>query len=329
MVDPIFSAGRVGALSAKLFSIEKFHRMAECHTLFDALKILNESDYGEHSISPDENNYSTILQNELDSTVVVLKELTSDLTVSDCFLLQYDYLNAKMMMKAKYLRVDCLSDCYSCGRFDKESMWAQIAVDDYDSLSSQMRDACEKIDFEFSEGNRSPGIIDLYLDKAMFEEIAQIQKKCKVKTIKDFFAITADTTNVLSLLRAKKANCSVEKAQNLIVSGGTLPESDLMLAYAENLDRWHEHFVGDYQLLVLNAVEAINANKSLYDSERQAEQMKIDVLTPNKNELTIEPLICYYLSKRAEIDNIKIILVGIKNKLDPNEIKSKLKVLYV
>lgn len=329
MTNAIFGAGRVGLLSTKLFTQEKFNRLAESQTLYDVVKILSESGYADGMSLESEQDYIQLLQKELEITVGFFKDLTSDTTVSDCFLLQYDYVNAKMMMKAKYMRVDCLADCYTVGLIDKTQLWDSVSVEEYETLPKEMRVACEKIDLAFFEEKREPSLIDLLLDKAMYAHIVRVLKGCRVQSVKNYFAIEIDTANIITMLRCHRANYPLERFEEMLVSGGTLTADFFREVYAEPVEKWETVSDNRYSALIAKGVSSLQNGSSLYDCTVMAEQMKIETLAPKNYELTIEPLVCYFLSKLREIENVKIIIVGIKNKTDSQRIKDKLKALYV
>ena len=76
-------------------------------------------------------------------------------------------------------------------------------------------------------------------------------------------------------------------------------------------------------------IDCLVQGKSLYQCEQLAEKYKVAILVPNKDKLTIEPVICWYLSKMREIDNVRMILVGISCGIEKTRISERLKVLYV
>ncbi|MEG2014992.1 MAG: V-type ATPase subunit, partial [Clostridia bacterium] len=241
----------------------------------------------------------------------------------------YDYLNAKILMKSKYLRLESLELCYTVGLIDAKTLAEYINVDEYNLLPTRMKEACEKIDIEFYEGKRNPKVVDITLDKAMFADILEMSSKCGVNSVKEYFQCVVDTTNILTMLRAKRAGIEADSFEEMFIVGATLKKEFVLSVYSEPFDKWINMFEDSpYARFAQCGVDGVNKG-SLFECERLAEQYKRSILTPHNFELTVEPLVCYYLSKLAEIENVRMCLICIKNNFSAEQIKERIKSLYV
>ncbi|MCM1043569.1 MAG: hypothetical protein NC350_05120, partial [Corallococcus sp.] len=84
-VDTYYANGRVAVLSTKLFGADKFARIAESRDMTEAVKTLAESGFGGGIALENPNDYELLLRNELNQTVELLKELSSDKYVTRYF----------------------------------------------------------------------------------------------------------------------------------------------------------------------------------------------------------------------------------------------------
>ena len=330
MIDAYFGAGRVGLLTVKLFTADKFNRMLESTNLADAIKVLYESNYGEGMVLASSEDFEKLLSQESQIACQFLKELSSDEKATDCFLMVFDYDNAKILAKSKYLRKDSLSLCYVNGLMDAKEMAQKIVNDDYEGFPVAMQEALNKIDTEFFEGNRTGELVDLLLDKAMYKDVLSKLKKCKTKSVVQYFKCEIDTKNILTLLRTKRADLDEGKFAQMFLDGGNLKQEWFLELLQHPVEKWEQVCqFPQYKELLLAGIDCLVQGKSLYQCEQLAEKYKVAILVPNKDKLTIEPVICWYLSKMREIDNVRMILVGISCGIEKTRISERLKVLYV
>lgn len=325
-VSKYFAAGRTAVLSQRLLSAEAFNRLADCQSVQQAMKMLRETGYDTVASA----DYEEMLKRQLNDAVAYLKEMTSEPRVTDTFVLFYDYINAKIMMKSKYMRTDNTYLCYDCGLIDKDKMWHDISLDDYRDLPAPMAAALEKIDWSFAEGKREPAIIDILLDKAMYEDIRRHLKGSVPRSVKEYFFLQADCNNFIALYRAKRASLPAERVRQTLAEGFTFCVNDLIALYEQDVSLLTEFFAKtDYRWLAEKCSQCLAENKDFGKCYEETEKRKRQCLAVCKNNISVEPVICYYLSKVAETDNIRTVLICIKNGVDKSAIKERIKELYV
>ncbi len=320
-VNAYYAGGRVAVLTTKLWTKERFLHLADSSSLDLAVRSLVESGYGNGKTVENSNDYEEILQSELALSVNFLNEMSCSPQITDCFLLRYDYLNAKVMMKCKYMREEP-ANLYGCGLLSASKMWEQIAVDDYRELPEPMQWALNAIDLEFVNGNRTPSVIDNYLDRAMFKDLAKRTKRCHIASVKDYFKISADVANLMCFFRLKRAGLAI--TEDCFAEGGNVAPSVFALLTLANEGTIYSQFEGKLAEIA-KVVEKGNFNEGV----RLAEDYKRQTLVAGKNNFTVEPVICYFMSKLTEIDNIRTILICVKNGVDKETVKEKVKELYV
>ena len=69
---------------------------------------------------------------------------------------------------------------------------------------------------------------------------------------------------------------------------------------------------------------------AMAESEARAADLKKKIMYSAKDNIEgIEPLVYYYLGKQTETENIRLILVCLKNRVDKKEIVKRLRESYV
>ena len=318
--DQLYANGRIAVMSTRLLGADKFTRLAECSTLVEALRVLNENGYGAGMTLTNPNDYEQILRAELDATLALLKELCYDRNAVSYFLCPYDYVNAKILMKSKYQRVSGVEYCFANASHDPVKMQDDFVADDYGSYTKNMAEACDAIDTEFAGGNRSAQMIDAILDKAMFADMRRFASKCSIRLVRKLFAWQVDTTNLMLIYRLKRANCDESELSKWFVNGGKV-KLDLLAklwnndAVALDLPEEYRRF---YELTRVD-------NTTLATAEKEQIAYRNQLVADYADLLTIQPVLEYFFKKTDEIQKLRRLLVDVKSGVDKEKIKEKLK----
>ena len=312
----IFANGRVSVISTGLFAMDKFVRLAECKTLQEALKMLSENGYGAGATLDNPNDYDNVLRDELDNALAELKESCYDKNALGFLLATYDFANAKTLMKAKYMRVDGTDGCFAGASYLPEQMQNDFVNDEYHAYPVTMAEACDRIDDRFARGERSPSVVDEELDKAMYAQMSICARRCSVGALKSLCAYRIDSTNIITIARAKKAGFSTECLQKLLLDGGKVKQRTL-------LSLWHgdNDAVGDLS----DELRAVyNACTDIAIAEETKRAHEFEVLSREADSLSVQPVLVYFARKTHEIDLVRMILIGVKNNLPKDKIKANI-----
>ena len=318
--NQLYANGQIAVMSTRLLGADKFSRLAECSSIVEALRVLSENGYGAGVTISAPNDYEVILRAELDSTLASFKELCYDANAVLYFLCPYDYVNAKILMKSKYLRVSGVEYCFAKASYDPDKMQKDFVADDYHDYTKNMAEACDAIDAEFASGNRSAQMIDTYLDKAMFADMSRYAKKCSLALLRKLFAWQVDTANLMLIYRLKKANCVESELNKWFVDGGTIKLDTLLKIWnndgaAIDLPEQYRRF---YELCRID-------NPTLSIAEKEQITYRNKLIAEFADLLTIQPAIEYFYNKIDEIQKLRRLLVDVKNGVDKEKIKEKLK----
>ena len=313
--DQLYANGRIAVLSTKLFGADKFLRLAECSSLVEALRVLQENGYANGLTVANPNDYEQILRAELDVAMASLKELCYDKNALKFLLCKYDYLNAKTLMKGKYAREDYTAYCFDEATYPAEKMQEAFNNDDYSVFSKNMAAACDQIDAEYANGNRSPQIIDKLLDKASFLDMKKYAKRSSTRLIIKLFDWQVNTANLMLLYRLKKAGYDEQQYGDWLIDGGSIKKNKLLSLWkGESVD------LSD----IYNKFYAL-CSTSLTLAEKEQSDGRNRLVAEYADFLTIQPALDYFFKKVDETEKIRRILVDVKNGVDKEKIKDKIK----
>lgn len=318
--DQLYANGRLAVMSTRLLSQDKFVRLAECNSLVEALKVLQESGYGNGVTVTNPNDYEQVLRAELDATMVTLKELCYDKRTLRYLLCKYDYLNAKTLMKGKYLREDFTAYCFEEAHYSPVEMQQAFVNDNYSAYGKTMAEACDAIDAEYADGNRSPQIIDKTLDKACYKDMRHYAKRASSRLIYKLYDWHVNTTNLMLLYRFKKAGYTKEDLTDWLIDGATIKCKTLLKLWDDDATAMDlpEQYRKFYAL-------CSSHSSSLAQAEREQIAERNRLIAEYADFLTIQPMLDYFYKKVDETEKVRRVLVDVKNGVDKDKIKDKIK----
>ncbi len=317
--NQFYANGRVAVLSTKLLGQDKLTRLAECSTVAEALKILSESGYAQGMTVSNPNDYEKILMAEFDRAIALLKELCYDKNAVGYFLCPYDYHNAKVLMKRKYMRVSGVEGCFE-NALDPVKMQQAFVVDDYSACSVNMAEGCDSVDKAFADGDRSPRTVDYFLDKAMFADMRRYANKSSINLVRQLYDWQVNTTNLMLLYRLKKASADKSSLDRWLVEGGSVSLQLLKNLWdndgaSMDLPDVYKTF---YQFCTQN-------NENLVVAEAEQKKQRNRLLQQSADLTTIQPVLDYFFKKSDEIDKVRMLIIGIKSGADAESVRNILK----
>ena len=313
----VYSNARVKAMENSFLTNEKIVRMSYSDSLEEGIKILQESSYG-GGVAIDGNDYESLLQAEDRRVSEFMLDAMPKGVGMESFLIKNDYHNLKAIVKGKYMRLDSVDFMLMPkGLLDIEDLREKVLSDDYSSLSQIMGKAIEDIDFARANGNTSPRFIDMTLDKACYEEIMAMLKKTKNSAIKTYWQTNIDLSNISCYVRCKRID-SPEIFKESFIDGGLLDKS---------------FFDGDIvDKLAYSAYskfgEALREN-DMVAFERQWDNALLDIFKEKRNDIfSIAPIAGFHVAKKIEIKIVRMICILLKNDVEKEIIKARLRELY-
>ena len=315
----IYANSRISARETKLIDGEKLRRLLDCNTLADAVKTLAEYGIGDGT----ETDVDVILKAEREQLMSFIKELKLDGAFITAVLKKYDFHNVKVLMKAKYMRLQEYSYMlYPEYSYEVKRLADKFKTDDYTDVEPILESALLSIDESFAGGNRSPKTIDVIIDRAYYEYVMKKVKGDKLAL--KYFTFKVFALNVMTFIRAKKMKQDV---------------SEFKAQYIGKQDENFNKLVECYQQA--NAIEALaNAyGETEYGKllkgidwedvsavEKAVDDKLIDFVDKKREDVFSDAKsVAYFLAREREQNAINLILTAIKNKIDKSQVSLRLR----
>lgn len=316
-----YAVGRIRAIENNLLTNQELNQMAEEKTIEKIYAILQEHDYAIEQVQ-NKINFGKMLELEIEKLYKLIKELAQNENFIDLFLCKNDYHNAKTILKGILTNKPYEKYLIEGGRISKEKIIESIENKYYEALPQKMEQAIKQAIFEFEKTNQ-PQKIDVILDKISFEEMKQIAEESKNEFLIKYVSMLSDLTNIRMFIRIIELKYKEELFEEAYIQAGSISKTIFKKAFAtenpiESLEQT------DYADLIKNIKLQKNALGKLCDNTIM-EYVRI----AKYKALTIEPLVAYVYAKETEVKNIRIILTGKINQIEPQNIKERLRDSYV
>ena len=323
----IYAVGRIRSMETRLLDTGKIDRMAEAPDAAEALKVLGETEYAAHLADVGSaNDYEQILTAERRRVYQELREMLPKPDLINLFALQFDYHNLKVLLKAHHLKEkrDELLEA-ELGTIPPEELVVAVTAGDFSQLPPRMAEAAEKVMAQFD-----PQLVDLWLDQAIYEDLAAEAKRFHSPFIENYFAYLRDLTNIKTFLRVKRLQRSPQFLATALLPPGELDLVELLSLEApleELVERLSET---RYAEVVSEGVLNYQQTETLTRYEKLADDFMLNFIKEAKHYIMgPEPVAAYLLAKENELKMIRIIMVGKINQLPVGAIRERLRDVYV
>ena len=323
MPNSIFANARASALEHTLLGAERLSRMTESASAEDAMKILQETGFGDGQSVP-ASEAELLIGAEEKKLAAFIRENSPDKKLTRFLLAEHDFRNAEAVMRAKHLRLALSSMTGTEGAYPLALLEEKIFADDYGAFGAPMRRALMAADELFVGGGATGRKISVLFSRAKFEELALLAGRDKLLCA--ILSVRADAANIGICLRARDALAAREMA----VAGGTLGEDALRILSEESADAIRERMkFSSRRALIEAALEDFSAGRPLVALERAADSAALTILKKEKySDGGYLPFVRYCCYKAAELCNVQIVLTCLANGADRADIRARLRETY-
>lgn len=317
-----YAVARIRVLEKTILNKQTLTQMAEAKTPEEALRILTDAGYGNHSID-NIHQFEELLSAETAKTYELVKGLVPEEKFIDIFLLKNDYHNLKVLMKQEISGIDGSSYLIDGGTISVEELKKAMTDRDFGRLPKTMADAVKEA-FDIYAKTQSGQRIDIVLDKAAFVSINEAAKESGNKFAVDYAAKLSDITNLKSFLRIKKMKKGFDDFQSVFVFGGTIGAEQFLQAFSA------DNPSSSFKATSYSTICEEGMNKGFTEFERLCDNYLMEFVKGAKfMALTLEPLIAFVYAKETEIKTVRIIMTSKLNHIDTQTIKERLRDAYV
>ena len=330
-MDFIQAVTRTRVLETRLLSRARIERMVDAKDIEEVIKILGETEYANviGGLTRVE-EYEKILSSELKRVYKLMYEIAKENRVVDLLALKYDYHNLKVLVKEKLLQKD-LEDLYiPIGTIDFQRLRSDYLAGNIRDMDMKFKQALESVEKDF-DINHDPQRVDILLDRYYFEHLYKLAKETDIHLFIEYVQDLIDFTNIKTLIRVKKQNKDIKFLEEAILSNGKIGINDMVLALNDSLEGIMNKFK-NYRISpeVRKGLEAYGESSRLSEFERQMDNYLMNLNKPSKYiNFGPEPIFSYVIAKETELKILRIIMVSKLNKLSPDNIRERLRDLYV
>jgi len=300
-----YACGRVGVLRRTTLGSAQMERLQSAQTYNDALRTLADIGFA----AADSTDFQAAADAHVRKACELIRAVTPNPDVTDCFLLRYDVHNLKVLLKSRQLaqKPAFLS---ACGTIKVEKLRHAVSEHSYSALPPLLKqglDALEKrIAIRFD-----PMLVDTELDKAMYRQVfANLAGHQDGALTRRYFQAKVDMQNLIMLLRLRAMGKEQAFFQGIALEGGKIPLRMLAKTFEEN-ERLARHLLSYSTAVYQAAITAsINALK-LPSLEKAADDYLFSLFKGYRYATdSLEVLIAYLLQRQREATDVRLILTG-------------------
>ncbi len=234
-----------------------------------------------------------------------------------------DFHNAKAILKAKYLKTDAGKMLAPEGLFEIETLEKVVNGEDGQEVYPQLIEAVKGAAalFEKEGANASGAEIGRIFEQKLYDCLFAC---CKYSPLlKKLLALKADMNSILITMRSN----TPEYASNNVISGGKIPVEKLLLLFSENEEKAEKALDGTYlEKFWKQCFETRKKGLPFTAAEKEVAGVETEFLAEHKYELKrSQPLLYYIFRRRAENENMRIVLSCLLAGMQPEDIKARLR----
>ena len=267
------------------------------------------------------------LSDRRDEIFCDLERMAPDKELVAMFRMQFDYHNAKTLLKAEAMnthRSDLLS---SCGRISPEKLEACIHDDSYTDCPEILGKAIAEAKSVLMR-TENPQNADFVLDRAYFAELLNAAKELQSEYLVGYVRIMTDAANLRSAVRTRRMGKDADFLSKALIPGGEVDCDRIIAAYGSTESLTALYAAGPLaHAAVLGA--AASEGGRLTDFELAADNAVTEYLKKAKLVSFGEaPVAAYIAAVNTEQCAVRMILTGMLSGVGSDIIRERLRELY-
>lgn len=321
-MDYTYAVARIRAMEMSLFSSATIEQLMAMKTYENCLQFLMEKGWGD-SDTPLESE--AILTKESEKTWNVIRELLKDeQDVIAIFSYQKLFHNLKSAIKEIVLSKPCGTIYFDDCSIDGATMSKIIQEKNFDKLPDFMS-ACAKEAYETFLHTRDGQLCDSIVDQASLVAIYEAGKRAQDVVIRDYAESIVAVANIKIAVRSQKTAKSLDFMKRSMAACDSLNVERLMTAALSSMEAICDYLSGTKYA---EGAEALKQSPSAF--ECWCDNQLMETMKPQKyNSFSIGPLVAYVLARQNEIKTVRMILTGKLNELPEQQIRERIREMYV
>jgi len=316
-----YSTGRVRALETKLLSNTKVEKMIESPTIGDALVYLEDTAYddtlGEISVP---GKYQEMVKEEKKLSSFLMGKLIFDEEIRDLLKIPHDFLNLKLLIKGRLSEVDTSS----FGTFPVDIMAQAFQTENFSLLPEFMR---EIIGLAIAHHYLKKDLksVEFLIDNFEYKYMLSLAERTKIPFLKYYVKTKIDLANIESFLRIKYFDTS-DDCSEVLIKGGELSVSFFLKMTGEQIESLSSSFKNTpYANLAVIGIKDIVEKGRFSSLDKESDNLIMHIMRCTRYvTFGVEPVFAYFIAREADLNIIKMILIGKLNEMPAEQMRERI-----
>ena len=317
-----YAVGRLSLKQREIMDASRLERLLSASSFEEAKRTLSEIGWA----SAEEADYEQLALDRVAQASALVRDLSTDAKVTDCFLYKYDIANLKMLLKARCLGIPA-EHLSASGTLPVETLRHAVADRGYKALPAPVCKAMEALEQELLT-EENPLLIDVRLDRAMFEMIFQALQGNRCPSALAYFQARADLLNAITLLRVRRMGRDAAFFQSVRLPSGVVADGKWADAF-EDVERLPELLRPYGERVMEAALLAARDFSRLPGLEKAMDNALLAIFTKDRFDMMrLETIVGYLLAVEREAGAVRLVMAGKQNGFDMDAIRERLRDLY-
>lgn len=319
MVDRTYVNGIIAVKEVSLLG-SRILKMCEGNA-DDALRTLAESGFARGAELASVYDYETVLEADQRDLDAFIREYAPSKAAERYLLTPRDYHNAKALLKAEYLKCDPTKLLAPEGMYTVERIKAFI--DGEVCPDEKLASAIAEVKALLNKDGQTPSgaEIGIIFERALQSRLIEV---CKFnKQLKKFLIKRADLSDILTVMRASNE----EQAENNLFSLGKLDKKKLFTVFEGDGEKTEKAMDNTpYKDFWRECLKVRQKGLPQTEAEKTLAGLEEKFYEQNKYELSGgQPFLYYVFRRRAENQNVRIVMSCLLAGLPADDIKARLR----
>ena len=220
----------LAARETKMLSAERMERMIDAPTNDEAAKILEECGYGDLSgLSAKE--AGAALEAHIRALFDEVEGMVPEAQLVQLFRLKYDYHNAKALIKAQAMGVECDAILSQRGTVPPQKLHAAFYEEDYRDVPPVLAQAMASSAAILAH-TTNPQAADFELDRAYFAQMLDLADGLSDGGFaKGYVQLQIDSANLRAAVRTRRMAKDADFLKTALIPGGTIGTDRVLAAF--------------------------------------------------------------------------------------------------
>ena len=322
--DYLAISARIRGMENTLLTKERMEQILDARSHEEVNKILEQCGYSEldplHPEAMDE-----ML---LDFRKSVFEDLTAgapDTRYIDIFKLEYDYHNAKSILKAQAVGVSPDRMLVELGCVPTKVLQEAITSGEWNDIPQELAAAVQEAQ-EVLNTTRDPQLSDIVLDRRYYRHLLNVAEATESSFLEGYVQTQIDAANLRALVRTLRMGKNETFLAGVLVEGGQMATAGILKVSADHGAGLAELYAST--TLAAAAAAGVEAMKGgpLIDFEKLCSDAVAEYLSGAQFVPFGEaPLVGYLAARATEFTNLRILLMGRATGLPVNVIRARLR----